>query len=318
MFILHATILKHMKNTSSEKYPKISIVTQCYNREDVVAETIESVLSQNYPNLEYIVIDDGSTDNSWEIIQKYRDKLAYVERLEGGRDTPVPAINYGFTKATGEILGWISSKNILMPKSLFTIAQVFSDLPDVEWVTGIGTILDSEGKIISVIPVRKDLYEHLVGTQSNIQAESTYWRRSLWEKAGSKFNESAVSFDVNLWCTKFFLTAKLYHLNTLIGAYCKSPTAFSTRNRTTSLNHINNTRLELRHRASKKELVYAEIFRIIRYLKPILRNIPDSLYAHIPVLNEFCHNAIKFSGTKDGRGVLTVYKRNPFRTIFPW
>lgn len=303
---------------SAKKYPRISLITQCYNREDVVAETIESVLSQNYPNLEYIVIDDGSTDKSWEIIQKYRDKLAYVERLPGKRDTPVPAINYGFSKATGEVLGWISSKNILMPKSLFTIAQVFSDLPEVEWVTSIGTILDGDGKIISVIPVRKDLYEHMVGTQSNIQAEGTFWRRSLWEKTGGKFNEQAVSFDVDLWCTKFFLTAKLYHLNTLIGAYRKSPTAFSTRNRKTSLDHINDVRKALRQRASSKEIIYAEIFRIVRYLGPILRNIPDRVYAHIPVLNTFCHKAIKFHKMEDGRGVLMIYPRNPFRTIFPW
>lgn len=302
----------------AKKYPKISLITQCYNREDVVAETIESVLSQNYPNLEYIVIDDGSTDKSWEVIQKYRDKLAYVERLEGKRDTPVPAINYGFSKATGEVLGWISSKNILMPKSLFTIAQVFSDLPEVEWVTGIGTIIDSEGKIISVIPVRKDLYEHMIGTQSNIQAESTFWRQSLWKKSGEKFNEDAVSFDVDLWSTKFFITAKLYHLNTLIGAYRKSPTAFSTRNRAMFLRHISDAQTELRQRASKKEIAYAEIFRIVRHLKPLLRNIPDNIYAHIPILNNFCHQAIKFYKMENGRGVLKIYSRNPFRTIFPW
>lgn len=302
----------------AKKYPRISLITQCYNREDVVAETIESVLSQNYPNLEYIVIDDGSTDKSWEIIQKYRDKLAYIERIESGRDSPTPTINYAFSKATGDILGWISSKNTLLPKSLFTIGQVFSDLPEVEWVTGIGSILDGDGKIISVIPVRKDLYEHMVGTQSNIQAESTFWRRSLWEKTGGKFNENVVSFDVDLWCRKFFLTTKLYHLNTLIGAYRKSPTAISTTKRAISLQQIDDAQVVLRQRASRKEIMYAEIFRIVRYLRPILRNIPDRVYAHIPILNTFCHQAIKFHKMEGGRGVLKIYTRNPFRTIFPW
>lgn len=302
----------------AKKYPKISIVTQCFNREQYVAETIESVLSQNYPNLEYIVIDDGSTDRSWEIIQQYKNKLAYAERLSSNRDTPVPAINYGFSKATGDVFGWLSSKNILMPKSLFTLAQVFTDLPEVEWVTGIGAIIDGEGKIINVIPVRKDFYEHMVGTQSNIQQESTFWRRSLWEKTGGKLNEELVAFDIDLWSTKFFLNAKLYHLNTLIGAYRKSPISFSTLRRATFIMHIENARKELRHRASKKELLFAELFRIIRYLKPVLRNIPDNAYARIPVLKNFCHQAIKFHKMENGQGMLKTYMRNPFRTIFPW
>lgn len=307
-----------MKQHDNIKYPKISIVTQCYNREENIAETIESVLSQNYPNLEYIVIDDGSTDRSWEIIQRYKDKLAYIEHLDSNTDTPVPAINYGFSKTTGEIMTWLNSKNILLHKSLFTIAQVFTELPEVEWVTGIGTIIDGDGKIISVIPVRKDFYEHMIGTQSNMQQESTFWRRTLWNRTGGKLNEETVAFDIDLWCTKFFLTTPLYHLNTLVGAYRKSPEAFSSIRRATFLEHIEDARKKLRSRASIRQYILAELFRIIRYLKPILRNIPDNVYAHIPVLNNFSHQSIKFSKMENGRGVLQVYSRNPFRTIFPW
>lgn len=303
---------------TAKKYPKISIVTQCFNCEQHIAETIESVISQNYPNLEYIVIDDNSTDNSWEIIQKYRDKLTFIERIEGKRDTPVPAINYGLSKTTGEVMTWLNSKNILLYKSLFAVAQVFTDFPKVEWVTGIGSIIDGEGKITAVIPVRKDFYEHMVGTRSNIQQESTFWRRSLWERTGGKLNESSVAFDVDLWSAKFFPNAKLYHINTLIGAYRKSSTSFSTIRREIFLKDIDKARAKLRASASKKEIIYSEIFRIIRYLKPILRNIPDTIYARIPIVNQFCHRAIKFSEMKDNQGVLSIYKRNPFRTIFPW
>lgn len=307
-----------MSKHDNTKYPKISIVTQCYNREENIAETIESVLSQNYPNLEYIVIDDGSTDNSWEIIKRYKDRLAYIEHLDANRDTPVPAINYGFLKATGEIMTWLNSKNILLHKSLFTIAQVFTDLPEVEWVTGIGTIVDGDGKITGVIPVRKDLYEHMVGTQSNIQQESTFWRRTLWEKTGGKLNEGTVAFDIDLWCTKFFLTTSLYHLNTLVGAYRKSPVAFSSIKRTAFLKNIDQARKELRSRADVKQLILAELFRIVRYLKPVLRNIPDRAYMYIPVLREFSHKSIRFYKMENGHGVVQVYSRNPFRTIFPW
>jgi glycosyltransferase involved in cell wall biosynthesis len=300
-------------------YPKISIVTQCFNREDRIAETIESVLSQDYPNLEYIVIDDGSTDRSFEIIQHYKDQLSYIEQLPGKRSGPVEAINYGFNKSTGEILGWLNSKNILLPKSLFTIGRVFSAFSDIEWLTSIGLTLDGSGCITNVIPVRKDRYEHLVGTSSNIQQESTFWRRSLWEKAGSAIPaEFPHAFDIGLWSTQFFPHAKLHHLNTLLGAYRKSPKAYSSVNRTTFLHEIDEARAVMRTKVPARTRAYAELFRVVRYLKPILRNIPDNVYAHIPLLNEFCHEAVKYDKMEGELATLTRYKRNPFRTIFPW
>lgn len=300
-------------------YPKISIVTQCYNREDRIAETIESILSQNYPNLEYIVIDDGSTDKSFEIIQRYRGQLAYIEQLSGQRSGPVEAINHGFSKATGEILGWLNSKNILLPKSLFTIGRVFAAFPDIEWLTGIGLTLDGSGCITQVIPVRKDLYEHLIGTTSNIQQESTFWRRSLWERTGAQIPlDFPHAFDIGLWSTRFFAEAKLYHLNTVLGAYRKSPKAYSSVNREIFLQEIDGARQVLKSRVSPRTRAYAKLFRGLRYLKPLLRNIPDNIYARLPVLKEFCHDAVKFDKMDQELATLTRYKRNPFRTIFPW
>lgn len=300
-------------------YPKISIVTQCYNREDRIAETIESVLFQNYPNLEYIVIDDGSTDKSFEIIQRYKDRLAHIEQLPGQRSSPVEAINYGFSKATGDILGWLNSKNILLPKSLFTIGRAFQAFPNVEWLTGIGLTLDGSGCITNVIPVRKDLYEHLVGTNSNIQQESTFWRTSLWKKSGGRIPlEFPHAFDIGLWSTQFFLNAKLYHLNTLIGAYRKSPKAFSSVHREIFLKEITDARAVLKTHVSSRIRAYAKLYRVIRYFKPLLRNIPDSVYCKIPFLKEFSHEAIKYDKMEGELATLTRYKRNPFRTIFPW
>lgn len=304
---------------SDKKYPKISIVTQCFNREQQIAETIESVLSQNYPNLEYIVIDDNSTDRSWEIIQRYKDKLSYLERLDGSRSTPVPAINHGFTKATGDIFAVLCSKNILMPKSLFTIGEVFSTFPQIEWVSGIGLIIDGDGKVVSVIPVRKDFYDHLIRSRANIQTESTFWRRSLWERAGGRFDETRTAWDVDL-STEFFLReGVLYHLNTIVGAYRKSHKAFSTVRREGIINDMKELRNEMFERIPGKKKIYAYLYRALRYLKPILRNIPDASFSHLPFLKEYCHESIKFDRIgDDDRGELRLYKRNPFRTIFPW
>lgn len=301
------------------QYPKISLVTQCWNRADTIAETIESVLSQGYPNLEYIVIDDASTDGSWEIIQTYKDRLACCERLEGERTTPVPAINYGLSKATGDVLGWLNAKNILLHKSLFTIADVFSSLPEVEWMTGIGCTLDKEGKIVMVTPVRQDYWSYLIGEQANIQQESTFFRRTLWERTGASLDPRFPNaFDIGLWCTKFFHHATLYHVTTLIGAYRKSAGALSSRRRDEFFRYIEEARNDMRKRVPRSHLVYAELYRMLKYAKPLLRNVPDSIWARLPLLKMFSHRSISYRRLEQDRGVLEIHDRNPFRTIYPW
>jgi glycosyltransferase involved in cell wall biosynthesis len=296
-------------------YPRISIILTCFNREKYIAESIESVISQGYPNLECIVIDDNSGDQSWNIIQRYKDKVAHIERLDGKRTNPAFAINHALSKSTGEIMTTLNDKNLLMPKSLFTVAEVFETFPDVEWITGIGLIADPDGKITHVSPLRKGLHEHLVPVAWNIQHESTFWKRSLWERAGGKVNESW-SLDNDLW-SRFFLNGKLYYLNTILGAYRKIATAHGVSKKTEYYAAAAEARRMLRSKIGTTELVYAELYRGLRYLKPILRNIPDNVYQYIPILNHFCHDAIAFYNiTSTPR--LKRYKRNPFRTIFPW
>lgn len=301
------------------QYPKISVVIQCFNRAPYIAENIESLISQGYPNLECIVIDDGSTDGSWEIIQKYKDKLAHCEHLPGKRPSPIQAYNHGFSKTTGEILASLTDKSRLMPKSLFAVAKVFTTYSDVEWITGIGLILDGDGVIANVSPVRKDFYEHLLGVPWAIQHESTFWRRSLWERTGGKFDEEYIwAFDAGLW-RKFFFEAKLYHLNTVVGAYRKIPTAVSSTRADMFYGFYEKARMDMRRRAATADHVYMHLYRVLRWLKPILRNIPDSAWAYIPVLRKLSHEAITFQNLNDAsKPQLRRYKRNPFRTMFPW
>lgn len=301
------------------QYPKISVVIQCFNREQYIAEAIESVINQGYPNLECIVIDDDSTDGSWEVIQRYKDRLTYCEKWPGKRESPIFAFNRGFARTTGEILYSLNDKNKLMPKSLFTVAKVFSTFPDVEWLTGIGLVLNGDGLIASVIPIRKDFYEHLVGFPWAIQHESTFWRRSLWERTGGKFDEEYIwAFDAGLW-RKFFFASKLYHLNTVLGAYRKIPTAVSSTRAEMFYGYYAKARMDMRRRASTTQIIYMHIYRMLRWCKPILRNIPDRLWAHIPVLRQFSHEAITFQNLNDAsKPQFKRYKRNPFRTIFPW
>src|SRR5579862_8034570 len=108
---------------AANAWPRITIVTPSYQQAAYVEETLRSVLLQNYPALEYIVIDGGSSDGSANLIERYASRLAYwhSQRDHGQAD----AINQGFDRATGEIVGWLNSDDFLLPGALFAVAQAF-------------------------------------------------------------------------------------------------------------------------------------------------------------------------------------------------
>jgi len=199
---------------------KISIVTASFNSEKFIEQTINSVLSQNYPNLEYIIIDGSSTDKTVDIIKKYQHSLAYWTSEKD--NSMYDAINKGFRKSTGDIMGWLNSDDLLHPGSLSVINQIFSQFDNVNWVTGIPTKCDSQGRTCKVadLPIwSKEKY--YIGQLKSIQQESTFWTRSLWEKAGSKLDEQyTLAADHELWA-RFFLYEDLYTINALLGCFRK-------------------------------------------------------------------------------------------------
>lgn len=203
-----------------KKYPKISIVTPSYNQSEFLEETILSVISQNYPNLEYIVIDGGSTDDSVEIIKKYEKYITYwVSEKDNGH---AHALNKGFEKSTGEIMAWINSDDKYFEWTFKTIAEIYTKFKEVEWTVGLYANFDRRGVLMSgdnsVRAVYKNVFDYLF-RDLHIQQESVFWRRSLWEKCGSFISEEVkLMVDTELWC-RFFLNAKLYHIDQVIGGY---------------------------------------------------------------------------------------------------
>lgn len=199
-------------------FPKISIVTTNLNQKEFLEATIVSVLSQNYPNLEYIVIDGKSNDGSIEIIEKFQDKLSFwCSEKDNGL---YHALNKGFGLATGDILMWINSDDMLHQGSLLNVAEIFNTFPQVDWITGINISFDENGRIIGADRAKGfSKYDFYTGNHQWLQQESTAWRRELWEKAGSRLNtDYNYASDFELW-VRFFRFAKLYPCDVLIGGF---------------------------------------------------------------------------------------------------
>ena len=207
------------------KHPRITIVTPNYNYGHFLEKAITSVLNQQYPNLEYIIIDGGSRDNSIEIIRKYEKHLAYwVSEPDKGM---YDAINKGFSKATGDVMAWLNSDDTYFPWALHVIGEVFASFPDIEWVSTLQPgAVDYNGYVIDFGRFegfnREAFREGRNGIRNSfgfIQQESTFWRRSLWEKAGGLVSTKySMAGDFELWC-RFYEHAQLYGIVSPLGMF---------------------------------------------------------------------------------------------------
>lgn len=177
-------------------FPKISIVTPTFNQGNFIEQTILSIISQGYPNLEYIIIDGGSTDNTVDIIRKYADRISYwiSERDKGQSD----AIRKGLLKCTGEIFNWINSDDFLAPNALFDIASAFEN--DIDIYCGFSQIFsDKDG--ITLFNHRTELFPELEETIVNqkINQPAMFYKLSIVHLLGG-INESLhYIMDLELW-----------------------------------------------------------------------------------------------------------------------
>jgi glycosyltransferase involved in cell wall biosynthesis len=172
-------------------HPLVSIVTPSYNQAAYLEETMLSVLEQDYPRIEYIVVDDGSTDESVDVIKRYADRLAWWTRQENAGQPA--ALNRGFARTTGELLGFLNSDDTLIPGAVSAFVEAFGDDRELLLVYG-DALTRRDGREIGTLRARDWDPPELVRTGANpVPQQASMWRREAWALAGP-FDEGSFFF----------------------------------------------------------------------------------------------------------------------------
>lgn len=235
-----------------KQLPKISIVTPSFNQGEFLEQTILSVLNQNYPNLEYIILDGGSTDNSVDIIRKYEDQITFWEsKPDNGQ---ADAIYRGFTRASGDIIAWINSDDYYLAGALIAVGNYFTKYPSIEWLAGNATIVDSQGHELLKCYTTNISFDHLYYCDVLFTQPSIFISRKAFFECGGFDKTLAFCMDYDLFLNLSlrskplqvpdFLSAFRYHTN------AKTSTIFNVNIK--ELDFIRN----VKHKQYKKNYFY--------------------------------------------------------------
>ena len=205
---------------------KISIVTTNYNTDKYLEQTIQSVLNQKGDfELEYIITDGGSTDNSLDIIKKYKDRLKYISEKDKGQSD---GINKGLKMATGDIVAFLNADDVYTDGALDKVVTYFKENPNCMWLTGYCKIIDENGKQIKKYiteyknrRLRKFTFEQLL-IENCISQPATFWRRKLHDEVGYIDESLHYSMDQDLWA-RFASKYKLHLIKDYLAEFRFTP-----------------------------------------------------------------------------------------------
>ncbi|MFL7871032.1 MAG: glycosyltransferase family 2 protein [Anaerolineales bacterium] len=177
--------------------PLVSIVTPSFNQAPYLEETIRSVLEQDYPRIEYMIVDGGSTDGSVGIIEKYADKLAWwVSEVDRGQ---TDAINKGFGRANGQILAWINSDDTYQLGAVSAAVKYLQEHPEVGMVYADCNFIDEDGRVIGKFGAAQTDYRRLRQGYVHIPQQTMFFRAGLWHALGPLDPSFYFAMDYDLW-----------------------------------------------------------------------------------------------------------------------
>lgn len=183
-------------------FPTISIITPSLNQGQFIENSIQSVLSQGYPNLEYLIMDGGSSDNTLSILDLYSDRLKWFSEKDSGQ---TDAINKGLQMAGGDIVGYLNADDLLLPESLSRVARLFMEAPNIMWVTGQCRIIDEQGRETRrLITTYKNMWLRFRSLSSllitdYISQPATFWRAGILKELGYLDESLHYAMDYEFW-----------------------------------------------------------------------------------------------------------------------
>ena len=197
--------------------PSISLVTPVFNQAAFIGDTLASARDQGSPRLEHIVVDGGSRDGTREIVERFAPSLAH---WESGPDAgQADALNKGFARSTGEVLGWLNGDDLLLPGALHCIGRVFADRPEVDVVYGDRIVIDAQGREVG----RWALPSHsgrVLSWFDFVPQETLFWRRSAWERVGGRLDPAFhFAMDWDLLVRLRDAGARFLHVPRFLGAF---------------------------------------------------------------------------------------------------
>lgn len=211
---------------TANSLPRISVITPSFNQGSFLEETIHSVLNQQYPNLEYIIIDGGSTDKSIEVIRNYQSSLAYwVNEPDRGQ---AHAINKGIERATGDIIGFLNSDDTYLPGALIAVGHYYKNHPKARWICGHSIMHGLAGRPSNFVKIRvpRSLGEVLFGSMAAIST-SSFWRREIFEDNGKFAENMRYCFDIDFYARLLSVKEKCLPLDFPVSTYRLHPNSKS-------------------------------------------------------------------------------------------
>ena len=202
--------------------PTISIITPSLNQGQFIEKAITSVIEQNYPNLEYLVIDGGSEDSTLSILKKYKNKIKYLSEKDKGQSD---ALNKGLSHTSGEIIGYLNSDDYLVPNCLLTVGKYFMDNKEAYWLTGKCHIVDAKDQEVrqAITLYKNSLLKYacsrtLFYIVQFISQPATFWSRKVIKEVGNFDEKLYYNMDYDFWL-RVWQKHKLYFIDQYLASY---------------------------------------------------------------------------------------------------